>query len=63
MILLAGEVAFPLHGAVVLAFGIIQNDSHPFPSCKLSSTDIGDRSPLAFPYDLHHRANLDKKRG
>lgn len=33
-ILLTGEVAFPLHGAIVLAFGLAQNDSHPFPSCK-----------------------------
>lgn len=63
MILLTGEVAFPLHSTIVLAFGLIQNDAHPFPRCKESGADIGDSAPLAFPYHLHHRANLVRKRG
>lgn len=63
MILLTGEVAFPLHRAIVLAFGLIQNDTHPFPRGKESGADIGDSAPLAFPYHLHYSANLVRKRG
>lgn len=62
MILLTGEVAFPLHGTIVLAFGLIQNDAHPFPRRKESGADIGDSASLTFPDHLHHRANLVRKR-
>lgn len=63
MILLTGEVAFPLHGAIVLAFGLVQNDPHPFPGCEERGSDVGHSPPLAFSDDLHHRANLGMTRG
>lgn len=62
-IFLTGEVAFPLHGAIVLAFGLIQNDAHPFPRGKECGANVGYCAPLALPYYLHYRANLGEKRG
>lgn len=62
MIVLTGEVAFPLHGAIVLAFGVIQYDTHPFPRSKESGANIGNSTPLTLPYHFHYRANLGEKR-
>lgn len=62
MIFLAGEVAFPLHGAIVLSFGLIQYDAHPFPRGKEGGADIGDSTTLTLPYHLHYRANLGEER-
>lgn len=61
-IFLTREVAFPLHGAIVLAFGLVQNDAHPFPRGKESGANVGYCAPLALPYYLHYRANLGEKR-
>lgn len=62
MIVLTGEVAFPLHGAIVLAFGVIQYDTHPFPRSKESGANIGNSTPLTLPYHFHYRANLGEKK-
>lgn len=59
MILLAGEVALALHAAVVLALGLIQNDSHPFARCKEGVADVGHRPALALADHLHQGAYFD----
>lgn len=58
MVFFAGEVALPLHGAIVLAFGLIQYDSHPFPRGKESGANVGNSTPLALPDHLHYVADL-----
>lgn len=58
-ILLAGEVALALHGAVVLALGLIQDDSHPFPRGKEGVADVGHRAALALADHLHQGAYFD----
>lgn len=62
MILLTSEVAFPLDCAIVLAFGLIQYDAHPFPWGKESGANIGNSTPLTLSYDLHYRADLGEKK-
>lgn len=59
MMLLAGEVALALHGAVVLALGLIQNDSHPFPRGKEGVADVGHRAALPLADHLHQGAYFD----
>lgn len=59
MILLAGEVALALHGAVVLALGLIQDDSHPFPRGKEGVADVGHRATLPLADHLHQGAYFD----
>lgn len=59
MILLAGEVALSLHGAVVLALGLVQDDSHPFSGGKERVADVGHRAALPLPDHLHQRAHFD----
>lgn len=58
MVFFAGEVALALHGAVVLAFGLIQYDSNPFPRGKESGANVGNSTPLALPNHLHYVADL-----
>lgn len=58
-ILLAGEVALALHGAVVLALGLVQNDSHPFPGGEEGVADVGHRAALPLADHLHQGAHLD----
>lgn len=60
MVLLAGEVALPLHGAVVLALGLVQDDSHPLPGGKEGVSDVGHRAALALADHLHQGADLDR---
>lgn len=59
MALLAGEVALALHGAVVLALGLIQNDPHPFPRGKEGVADVGHRAALPLADHLHRGADFD----
>lgn len=59
MILLAGEVAFPLHRAVVLALALVQDDAHPLPGGEEGVADVGHRAPLPLPDHLHQGAHLD----
>ena len=61
VVFLAGEVALPLHGAIVLAFGLVQYDAHPFPGGEEGGADVGDGPALTFPYHLHHRADLEEE--
>ncbi len=61
MILLTGEVTFPLHSAIVLAAGFIQYDTHPFPGGKEGGADIGNSATLTLPYHLHYTANLGEE--
>lgn len=61
MVFLTGEVAFPLHRAIVLAFGLIQYDAHPFPRGKEGGANIGNSTPLTLPYHLHYRADLGEE--
>ena len=61
MVILAGEVAFPLHSAIVLAFGLIQYDTHPFPGGKEGGADVSDSTTLTLPCHLHHRATLGEE--
>lgn len=61
VVFLTGEVAFPLHGAIVLAFGLIQYDAHPFPRGKEGGANIGNSTTLPLPYHLHYRANLGEE--
>ena len=58
MIFFTGEVSFPLHGAVVLAFGLVQYDANPFPRSKKGGANIGNSTALTLPDHLHYRANL-----
>lgn len=58
-ILLAGEVALALHGAVVLALGLIQDDSHPFPRGKEGVADVGHGAALPLADHLHQGAYFD----
>lgn len=60
MILLAGEVALALHGAVVFALGLVQDDSYPLPGREGRGADEGDRAALSFPNHLHHGAHLHR---
>lgn len=59
MILLTGEVALALHRAVVLAFGLVQDDAHPLPRGKERGADVGHRAALPFPDHLHQRTRFD----
>lgn len=59
VILLAGEVAFALHGAIVLALGLVQDDSHPFPGGEQCVADVGHRAALPLPDHLHQGAHFD----
>lgn len=61
MVFLTGEVAFPLHGAIILAFWLIQYDAHPFPRGKEGGANIGNSTTLTLPYHLHYRANLGEE--
>lgn len=58
MVFLTGEVAFPLHGAVILAFGFVEDDPHPFPGGKEGRSDEGDGATLTFSDHFHYRTNL-----
>lgn len=58
MIFFTGEVFFPLHGAIVLAFGLVQYDANPFPRSKKGGANIGNSTALTLPDHLHYRANL-----
>lgn len=62
MIFLTGEVAFPLHIPIVLAFGLIQYDTNPFSSSEEGRTDVGNSSTLTLSCDLYNRANLEEVR-
>lgn len=62
MIFLTGEIAFPLHSAIVLAAGLIQYDTHPFPRGKEGGTNIGNSATLTLPYHLHYRPDLEDKK-
>lgn len=59
MMLLTGEVTLALHGAVVLALGLVQNDSHPFPRGKEGVADVGHRAALPLADHLHQGAHFD----
>lgn len=59
MILLTGEVALALHGAVVLPFGLVQDDSHPLSWGKQRVPNVGDGALLTFPDHLHQGAHFD----
>lgn len=58
-ILLAGEVALALHGAVVLALGLVQDDPHPFPGGEERVADVGHRAALPLADHLHRGAHFD----
>lgn len=58
MIFLAGEVAFPLDGAIVLALGLIEYNTHPLPGGKEGSADVGNGATLTLPCHLYYGANL-----
>lgn len=58
-ILITGEVALALHCAIVLAFGFIQNDSHPFPGGKKCGTNVGHCAALPLPNHFHQGAHFD----
>lgn len=62
MIFFTGEVAFPLHGAIILAFRFIQYDTHPFPRGKEGGADVGNGATLTLPCHLYYRANLGEER-
>lgn len=59
MILLAGEVALALHGAIVLALSLIQDDPHPLPGGEERVADVGHSPTLPLPDHLHQGAHLD----
>lgn len=59
MVLFTGEVAFALHGAIILALGLTQDDSHPFPRGKERGPDVGHCAALLLPYHLHQGAHFD----
>lgn len=59
MIILAGEVALALHGTIVLALGLVQDDSHPFSRGEERVADVGHRAALPLPNHLHQRAHFD----
>ena len=61
VVLLAGEVAFALHGAVVLALGLVQDDAHPFPRGEEGGAHVGYSATLALPDDPHHGADLEQR--
>jgi len=61
VVLLAGEVAFTLHRAVVLALGLVQDDAHPFSRGEEGGAHVGYGAPLALTDDLHHGADLGQK--
>lgn len=58
MVLLAGEVPPALHGAVILAFGFIQNDADPLPRGKQRGAHIGHCPTVPLPNDFHSGAHL-----
>lgn len=58
-VLLAGEVALALHGAVVLARGLVQDDPHPFPRGEERVADVGHGAALPLPDHLHQGAHSD----
>lgn len=58
-ILFAGEVALALHRSIILAFGLVQNDSHPFPWGKERGANVGHCATLLLPYHLHQGAHFD----
>lgn len=58
MILLTGEIALPLHRAVVLAFRLVQDDAHPFTRGKEGGADVGHRPPLTLSCHLDYGADL-----
>lgn len=60
MIILAGEVALALHGTVVLALGLIQDDSYPFSRGEERVADVGDRAALALANHLHQGTHFDR---
>lgn len=59
MVLFAGEVAFALHRAIILALGLAQDDSHPFPWGEKCGPDVGHCAALLLPYHLHQGAHFD----
>lgn len=61
MIFLTGKVAFPLHGAIILAFRFIQYDTHPFSWGKKGCTNVGNSATLTLPGHLYYRTNLWQK--
>lgn len=63
MVFLTGEVALALHGAIVLALGLIQNDTHPFPRGKEGGTHVCNSPTLTLSYHLHYRADLGEEKG
>lgn len=60
VVLLAGEVAFALHRAVVLALGLVQDHAHPLPGGKKRVSDVGHRAALSLPDHLHQGAHLHR---
>lgn len=62
VIFLTGEVALALHGAIVLAFRLIQYDTHPFPRSKEGSANVGNSAALTLSCHLDYRANLGDKK-
>lgn len=61
VVLLAGEVALPLHGAIVLPFGLVEDDAHPLPRGEEGGADVGHGATLALPDHLHHGADLGRE--
>lgn len=62
MILLAGEVALPLHRSVVLAFRLVQDDPHPFARGKEGGANVGYSASLSLTGHLHYGADLGNER-
>lgn len=60
MILLTGEVALALHGAIVLALSLVQDDPHPLPGGEERVADVGHRATLPLPDHLHQGTDLDR---
>lgn len=61
MIFLTAEVALPLHGAVILPFGLVQNDAHPFARGEERGADVSHRALLALTGHLDFGPNLKDK--
>lgn len=59
MILFAGKVALALHRAVVLALGLVQDDSHPFSRGEECGADVCHRAALPLPDHFHQGAHFD----
>lgn len=60
MVLLTEEISFALHSPIVLAFGLIQNDSHPFSRSEEGVSDVSHGASVTFTDDFYQRANLNR---